>query len=194
MRRRLTIAILALVAATLVVTSIGSFEFIKRAALSTAQQELAGEGRTISQTISNGSATTKVGIRREFKVIAEAGDFDALTVVYLQARRRPGGQPALRPHPRRHLRARPPGRPAGQRASGVARLHGGADPNPVGDPRRAGGGGHQDRPRPDHRPALLPPRRGHRPRPGRSGGRGARPPLHPAARGGGGHDGPHRRR
>jgi signal transduction histidine kinase len=82
MRRRLTISILVLVAATLVVTSIGSFTFIRRAALSTAQQELAGEGQTISDTISTGPAT-KTAIRREFKLIEKTGDFDAITVIRL---------------------------------------------------------------------------------------------------------------
>ena len=82
MRRRLTISILVLVAATLVVTSIGSFTFIRRAALSTAQQELAGEGQTISDTISTGPAT-KAAIRREFNLIEKTGDFDAITVVRL---------------------------------------------------------------------------------------------------------------
>jgi two-component system sensor histidine kinase BaeS len=84
MRRRLIISILVLVAATLVLTSIGSFTFIRRAALSTAQQELAGEGQTISSTISAGPAT-KAGIRREFKLIEKTGDFDAITVFRLLA-------------------------------------------------------------------------------------------------------------
>jgi signal transduction histidine kinase len=84
MRRRLTIAILLLVAATLVVTTIGSFQFIRHAALSTAQQELAGQGRTISATLASGQASTRIALSREFRVIAEAGNFDALTVVRLR--------------------------------------------------------------------------------------------------------------
>jgi two-component system sensor histidine kinase BaeS len=82
MRRRLTVAILLLVASTLVVTSLGSFSFIRHASLSTAQQELAGEGRTISDTIA-GSATTKAAVRREFRIIKSSGDFDAIDVVTL---------------------------------------------------------------------------------------------------------------
>ena len=52
MRRRLTIAILLLVAATVVVTTLGSFFFVRRAAISTTQQELAGQARAISTTFS----------------------------------------------------------------------------------------------------------------------------------------------
>ncbi len=52
MRTRLTVAILVLVAATLIVTSLGSYLLVRRAAVSTAQQELVGQGRAISQTIS----------------------------------------------------------------------------------------------------------------------------------------------
>ncbi|HLH27288.1 MAG TPA: HAMP domain-containing sensor histidine kinase, partial [Acidimicrobiales bacterium] len=80
MRRRLTVAILLLVAATLVVTSLGSFSLVRHAALSTAQQELAAEGRTISNTIVGGAAT-KAAIRREFRIIRQAGNFDDISVV-----------------------------------------------------------------------------------------------------------------
>ena len=59
MRRRLTIAILLLVAATLVVTSIGSYYFIQRAAVSTGQQELAGQARAIAQTFSDTTYRTR---------------------------------------------------------------------------------------------------------------------------------------
>lgn len=84
MRLRLTIAILLLVAATLLLTSLGSFTFIRRAALSTAQQELAGEGQTISATIAN-QATTKAAARREYRIIHTAGDFHSIAVVGLTA-------------------------------------------------------------------------------------------------------------
>ncbi|MBV8462113.1 MAG: HAMP domain-containing protein, partial [Acidimicrobiales bacterium] len=82
MRRRLTIAILLLVAATLVVTSLGAFYFIRRAALSTAQQQLAAEGRAISATIV-GTAATKAATQRELRIITEAGDFDEIAVLRL---------------------------------------------------------------------------------------------------------------
>jgi signal transduction histidine kinase len=83
MRRRLTVSILVLVAVTLVVTSIGSYYFIQRAALSTVQQELSGQGRAISSTISTGPAITKAGFRRELQVIAEAGAFQGIAIVAL---------------------------------------------------------------------------------------------------------------
>jgi signal transduction histidine kinase len=83
MRRRLTVSILVLVAVTLVVTSIGSYYFIQRAALSTAQQELSRQGRAISSTISSGATITSAGFRREVKVIAEAGAFQGIDLVAL---------------------------------------------------------------------------------------------------------------
>ncbi len=83
MRRRLTVAILVLVALTLVATSAGSYYFIRRAAVSTAQQELTGQGLAISQTFTSGTAVTKVGRARELKVIREAGNFDGIEVARL---------------------------------------------------------------------------------------------------------------
>ena len=84
MRRRLTIAMVLLVALTLVATGVVSYYFIQRAAVSTAQQELAGQGRAISTTLSEGSSVTKVGIRRELAVMRQAGDFAAVDVLALQ--------------------------------------------------------------------------------------------------------------
>lgn len=83
MRRRLTIAIVVVVAITLIVTSAGSYYFIMRAAVSTAQQELKGQGQAISQTITNGTAITRVGFRRELTVIRQAGDFAGIELVAL---------------------------------------------------------------------------------------------------------------
>ena len=83
MTRRLTVAILLLVAATLIVASLGSYLFVRRAAVSTAQQELVGQGRAISTTISNGTFPTTVSFQRELRVIRGAGDFQSLVVVEL---------------------------------------------------------------------------------------------------------------
>ncbi|MGP0109063.1 MAG: ATP-binding protein [Acidimicrobiales bacterium] len=83
MRRRLTIAILLLVAVTLLATSVGSYVLIRRAAVSTAQQELIGQGRAISQTFSNTTDITKATFRRELRVIADAGAFADISVVAL---------------------------------------------------------------------------------------------------------------
>jgi two-component system sensor histidine kinase BaeS len=82
MRRRLTIAILVTVAATLAVTIVGSYYFIKHAAVSTGQQELAGQARAISQTFSSSTAT-KANFKREKKLISEAGALSGLAVVAL---------------------------------------------------------------------------------------------------------------
>ena len=83
MRRRLTIAIVVLVAATIAVTTIGSYYFIRRAAISTAQQELNRQGRAVSRTITDGPPPTGVGFTRELRVIRRAGAFAGIRVVAL---------------------------------------------------------------------------------------------------------------
>jgi signal transduction histidine kinase len=83
MRRRLTVAILVLIAVTLVVTTIGSYFFIRRAAVSTTQQELAGQARAISTTFSD-SNVSKLTFRRELNVIAKAGAFEGVGFIRLE--------------------------------------------------------------------------------------------------------------
>ena len=84
MRRRLTVAIIALVVGTVAVTTIGSFVLIRRATVSTAQQELSGEAQAISHTFSVRTGLTKVAFRRELAVVASAGDFASVQFVLLQ--------------------------------------------------------------------------------------------------------------
>ena len=62
MRRRLTVAIIALVVVTVAVTSVGSYVLIRRATISTAEQELAGEAEAISTTFSDRAGLTKAGV------------------------------------------------------------------------------------------------------------------------------------
>ena len=83
MRRRLTISLLVLLAATLAVTTVGSYLLIRRAAVSTAQQELSGQARAIATTVSSGTRTSRLSFRRELKVIANAGAFDEVEVLRL---------------------------------------------------------------------------------------------------------------
>jgi methyl-accepting chemotaxis protein len=83
MRRRLTIAILVLVAATVVVTTVGSYFFIQHAAISTGQQELAGQARAISATFSS-TPVTKASFKREKRLISEAGGLSGIAIVALQ--------------------------------------------------------------------------------------------------------------
>ena len=83
MRRRLTVAILVLITITLVVTTIGSYFFIRRAAVSTTQRELAGQARAISTTFSDGNLK-KSTFRRELKVIAKAGAFAGVAFIRLE--------------------------------------------------------------------------------------------------------------
>jgi two-component system sensor histidine kinase BaeS len=87
MRTRLTVAVLLLVAATLVVTSLGSYLFARSAAIITAQNELAGQGRAISRTFSDGTFPTLASFHRELRVIRSAGNFSGLRIVKLN----PGG-------------------------------------------------------------------------------------------------------
>ncbi len=74
MRRRLTVSILLLIVMTLVVTTIGSYFFIRRAGVSTTQTELAGQAHAISTTFTGGTLN-KATFRRELKVITKAGAF-----------------------------------------------------------------------------------------------------------------------
>ena len=74
MRRRLTVAILLLIAVTLVVTTLGSYFFIRRAGISTTQNELAGQAKAISTTFSSQNLN-RTSFRRELHVITKAGAF-----------------------------------------------------------------------------------------------------------------------
>ncbi len=74
MRRRLTVSILLLIVMTLVVTTLGSYFFIRRAGVSTTQTELAGQAHAISSTFTGGNLN-KATFRRELKVITKAGAF-----------------------------------------------------------------------------------------------------------------------
>jgi signal transduction histidine kinase len=85
MRTRLTIAILCVVAATLILTSAGSYVLVRRAASSTAQQQLVGQAQAVSRTLTAGAPLTGVGLRRELKVIKSAGDFSDIRLLRLAA-------------------------------------------------------------------------------------------------------------
>ena len=83
MRRRLTVAVIALVVATVALTSIGSYVLIRRATVQTAERELQGEARAISHTLSDRSTLPKVSFRKELAVVASAGDFTSVQFVLL---------------------------------------------------------------------------------------------------------------
>jgi len=82
-RKRLTIAIIALVVVTVAVTSIGSYVLIRRATISTAERELSGEAQAISTTFSNRDGLTKVSFRKELAVVSSAGNFTSVQFVLL---------------------------------------------------------------------------------------------------------------
>ncbi|MGA2837283.1 MAG: HAMP domain-containing sensor histidine kinase [Acidimicrobiales bacterium] len=83
MRRRLTIAIIALVVATVALTSIGGYVLIRRATVTTAEQELAGEARAISATFSDRAGLTRESFAKELAVVTSAGDFTSVQFVLL---------------------------------------------------------------------------------------------------------------
>jgi signal transduction histidine kinase len=83
MRRRMTVAILLLVAATLVVTFVGSFYFVRRTAITTAQQELAGQAAATAHAVSINPDITRAAIQRQLNLIAAAGAFTGINVVAL---------------------------------------------------------------------------------------------------------------
>jgi len=84
MRRRLTISILIVIAVTLVFTTVGSFFFIRRAAISTTQQELAKQARATSRTFSSRANITRTTFIKELKVISSAGAFAGINIVDLE--------------------------------------------------------------------------------------------------------------
>ncbi len=83
MRRRLTIAIIALVVATVAVTSIGSYVLIRRATIQTSTRELAGEAQAISTTFAARRDLTAQTFRRELAVVASAGNFNSVQFVLI---------------------------------------------------------------------------------------------------------------
>jgi signal transduction histidine kinase len=87
MRRRLTLAIVALVAGTVLVTSVGSYLLIRHDSLATSQHQVSAQAQAISQTLSSGIGVTKVSFRKELKVVADTGALTGIDVVALT----PGG-------------------------------------------------------------------------------------------------------
>jgi len=83
MRRRLTTAILLLVAGTVIVTSVGSYFLIRRNTVSTSQRQLSQQAEAISKTLSASPITARKGFLRELGVIADAGAFSGIGVVRL---------------------------------------------------------------------------------------------------------------
>ncbi len=84
MRRRLTIALIALVVGTVAITSIGSFVLIRRATVANAEQELAQEAQAISRTLADRAALPKVAFRKELAVVRSAGNFASTRIVLLR--------------------------------------------------------------------------------------------------------------
>ena len=83
MRRRMTVAIIALVVMTVTVTSISSYVLIRRATISTSQRELAGEARAISKTFSNRAGLTRTLFNKDLAIVTSAGNFTSVQFVLL---------------------------------------------------------------------------------------------------------------
>ena len=81
MRRRLTIALIALVVGTVALTSIGSYVLIRRVTVANAQEELAQEARAISHTLRDRTGLPKVSFRKELAVVTSAGNFASVQFV-----------------------------------------------------------------------------------------------------------------
>ena len=195
MRRRLTIAILLLVAARWSSPASASYFLIRRAAITTGQHQLNSQAQAISQTFSNADCRHR-----------QSASGEELGVI--------AGCRCLRRH-RRRSRLYPDGSISGRLPPGVTTSmlnipalragqqvtgHTGsllvysAVPTPArpGQPASPGAGGHPAGPRPGQRAPVLRPGGGHRPGPGRPGGRRAGPPVHPAPGRGGRRHPPHR--
>jgi two-component system sensor histidine kinase BaeS len=94
MRRRLTIAIVAVVAGTLVVTTAGSLFLVRRAGSSTAGTETTQEARAVATLLSQGSlaadvgAGSKIRVARLLAALRDVGSYDYFRPVGLT----PSGQ------------------------------------------------------------------------------------------------------
>ena len=82
MRRRLTIAILAVVTGTLVLAVAGSILLVQKAAISTAENELTPEAQAIAQLFQVRGALTDLKVR---DLLRKGGGFDTLNVVGLSS-------------------------------------------------------------------------------------------------------------
>jgi len=97
-RRRITVAILGVVIGTLVLTVAGSVLLVRRAAISTAENELTTEARAIGGLMSSHPIFTQPGV---VDVLRRAGAFDRLALVGLgpagtfQALPAPLGRPVM---------------------------------------------------------------------------------------------------
>src|SRR5579863_7608768 len=80
MRRRITVAILGVVIGTLVLTVVGSVLLVRRAAISTAENELTNEAQAIGGLMSLDPTFTRHKVE---DVLRRAGAFDRLTLVGL---------------------------------------------------------------------------------------------------------------
>ena len=93
MRRRLTVAILVLVAATLLVTTVSSYILVRRAVITTSQRELDVEAQAIARYF---TATrpdiTKAAFGRQLRLIADAGAYAGIAPIALYPDGRVVGQ------------------------------------------------------------------------------------------------------
>lgn len=83
MRRRLTIALIALVVGTVALTSLGSYVLIRKVTVANAQEELAQEARAISHTFSDRTDLPNVSFRKELAIVTSAGNFASVQFVRL---------------------------------------------------------------------------------------------------------------
>jgi signal transduction histidine kinase len=91
MRRRLTIAILAVVTGTLILTTAGSLLLVRRAGTSTAETETVQEATSVSQLLATGGIGADVGVGaklragRVLKALQEVGSYEYFRPVGLTA-------------------------------------------------------------------------------------------------------------
>ena len=78
MRRRITIAILGVVIGTLVLTVVGGLFLVRRAAISTAENEITSEAQAIGGLMSSDPAFIKGD---DLDALRRVGAFDRLTLV-----------------------------------------------------------------------------------------------------------------
>ena len=84
MRRRLTVAIILLVLATVAVSTIGTFVLVRSTAVHTGEQELSGQAASIAGILTTGELSQKATVAQQVRIFARAGHLAGATLVVIR--------------------------------------------------------------------------------------------------------------
>jgi two-component system sensor histidine kinase BaeS len=83
-RRRLTIAAILLVLATVVVSTVGTFVLVRSASVHTAEQELSGQAASIAGILTGGELSKKATVAQQVRIFARAGHLAGASLVVVR--------------------------------------------------------------------------------------------------------------